>query len=512
MNKTQLNHSLLAASLLFIAFGGWSQDRRPVDILNVDNIYYDARVVEAERLIGNVRLLYEGAFLNCDSAWRFPSGDFEAFSNVFVNQGDTIKLYGDYLYLTRGDRVVRLRDNIRLYDREMTLTTDRLNYNLATGQANYFDGGVIRSTENQNVLKSKFGQYNKNTAFFYFKKDVVLTNPEYEIFSDTMRYHNPSEIAYFDGPTTIVSTDATIYCNQGFFNTQTEESRFSNGAQVHSGTNVLKGDSLAYNSRTNFGEVFRNVFMRDTTSSYYITGEYGWHDDVLRRSLVTDSAVMVQAMENDTLFLHADTLKAVPDSLDRRIILAYQRAKFFKEDLQGKCDSLIYFEGDSTITMFGQPLLWSDENQISGKTIKLYMYGGQIHRMYINSEALVVSEVSETAFNQIAGRELTGYFIDNALRKIDVSGNGQVVYYPEDDATGEVIGVNRADCSELTIYVADKRINRVVMHRKPVGALHPLGKAGQTDRYLNAYFWDTENRPPDRNGIFYWPSPEVSID
>lgn len=485
-----------------------AQDRRPVDILNADQILYDARIVEADRLIGNVRLRYEGSILNCDSAWRYPNGNFEAYSRVHINKGDSLRLYGDYMLITRNEREVRLRNNIRLIDNEMTLTTDRLVYDLRTGKARYRDGGVIRSTKNDNILTSVYGTYDKDTEFFHFRKNVVLTNPEYEVFSDTLRYHNVTEIAYFEGPSTILSKESTIYCNKGWFNTQTDESRFSNGAEVHSGTNILRGDSLIYDSQSNFGEVFRNVFMQDTTSNYYITGNYGWHNEQANRSLVTDSAVMVQFMGDDSLFLHADTLRAVPDSLDRRQVLAFYHVKFFKEDLQGKCDSLVYMEQDSTINMFGRPILWSLENQISGRQIRLLVFGGEIHRMDIDAEALVVSIAAPESYNQISGRELTGFFKESKLNIIEVRGNGQVVYYPEDDKEGGVIGVNRADCSEMVIHVDDNRIERVIMLRQPTGALHPMSKAAQTDRFLKNFFWETDNRPLSRDAIFYWARPE----
>lgn len=485
-----------------------AQEKRPVDILNADEILYDANIVEADRLIGNVRMRYEGSILNCDSAWRYPNGNFEAYSRVHVNKGDSLRIYGDYMLITRNEREVRMRDNIRLIDNEMTLTTDRLVYDLRTGKARYRDGGVIRSTKNDNILTSVYGTYDKDTEFFHFRKDVVLTNPEYEVFSDTLRYHNVTEIAYFEGPSTIVSKESVINCNRGWFNTQTDESRFSNGAEVLSGTNILRGDSLVYDRSTSFGEVFENVYMQDTTSNYYITGNYGWHDELANRSLVTDSAVMVQFMGDDSLFMHADTLRAIPDSLDRRKVLAFYHVKFFKEDLQGKCDSLVYLEQDSTIHMHGKPILWSKENQISGRDIRLLVYGGEVHRMDIDAEALVVSIAAPDCYNQISGRELTGYFVESKLNIIEVTGNGQVVYYPEDDKEGGVIGVNRADCSEMVIHVDDNRIERVIMLRQPTGALHPMSKAAQTDRFLKNFFWESENRPLKKEDIFYWSMPE----
>ena len=497
---------------LLIATTAWGQEKRPVEILNVDDHLFDDRISDAERLIGNVRLRYENAILTCDSAYKFPNGNFDAYSRVHVTKGDTLQLFGDYLSIVKGENEVVLRDNIRLIDKDMTLTTNDLVYDLTTGKARYVNGGTIQSRQNNNVLTSKIGVYDKETEFFSFRKQVVLTNPEYTIKSDTLRYHNLTEIAYVEGPTTITTKESTITCKQGWFNTRSEESRFSRGAEVLSGSNILRGDSLVFDNRRNYGEVFRNVFMRDTTSNYYITGNYGWHDEMNLKSLVTDSAMMVQVMDGDSLFLHADTLRAVPDSLQRRRVLAYHHVKFFKTDLQGKCDSLVFAEQDSTLRMFVDPILWSDENQISGTTIRLLIYGSQIHRMDIDSEALVVSEEGPDMYNQIAGRELVGLFKDSKLHRIDVDGNSQVVYYPEGSAPGTAVGVNRADCSGLTIFVDDNRIVKVVMRGSPSGGLHPMSKAAASDRKLERFFWDTTNRPLDRMGIFQRAAPATATD
>lgn len=490
----------------------WGQEKRPVEILNVDEHLFDDRISNAERLIGNVRLRYENAILTCDSAYKFPNGNFDAYSSVRITKGDTLQLFGNYLSIVKGENDVIVRDNIRLIDKDMTLTTNDLVYDITTGKARFIDGGTIVSRQNNNVLTSKIGVYDKESEFFSFRKQVVLTNPEYTIKSDTLRYHNLTEIAYVEGPTTITTKESTITCKQGWFNTRSEESRFSRGAEVLSGSNILRGDSLVFDNRRNYGEVFRNVFMRDTTSNYYITGNYGWHDEMNLKSLVTDSALMVQVMDDDSLFLHADTLRAEPDSLQRRRVLAYHHVKFFKTDLQGKCDSLVFAEQDSTIRMFVDPILWSDENQISGKTIQLLIYGSEIHQMNIDSEALVVSEEGTDRYNQIAGRELVGYFRDSKLHRIDVEGNSQVVYYPEGSAKGSAVGVNRADCSGLTIYVDDNRITRVVMRGSPSGGLHPISKATATDRRLERFLWDTSNRPLDRYSIFQSTAPVNATD
>jgi hypothetical protein len=213
---------------------------------------------------------------------------------------------------------------------------------------------------------------------------------------------------------------------------------------------------------------------------------------------------MIQIFDTDSLALHADTLLALTDSLDRKTIHAYHGVRFYKEDLQGLADSLTFSEKDSLLTMFVNPTVWSEANQIAGDTIQLKTYDGKIDKLYVRKNAFVTSEAVLGKYNQIKGLTLEGNFIENKLSRIDVSGNGQVVYFPLDGESEEprTIGVNNAACSNLSIYVNDNKIERVSMINKPSGALHPNSLASKEDKELQGFFWNSELRPLSVGDLF----------
>ncbi len=53
----------------------------------------------------------------------------------------------------------------------------------------------------------------------------------------------------------------------------------------------------------------------------------------------------------------------------------------------------------------------------------------QTDRLELYNNAFIASKVDSLRFNQIKGRSLTGYFKDNELYKIDIKGNGELLYY-----------------------------------------------------------------------------------
>lgn len=483
-----------------------AQEKLKVEILHADEVVMDPSISEAQRLLGNVRFKYKDALMFCDSAYRFNDGNFIAYSKVRIVQGDSLQLFSDRLSIDNTTKVAHLSDNIRLREKDMTLTTDLLDYDFDTDIASYYGGGKITSKTNSNILTSEQGFYDTESKFFQFRKDVELVNPEYTISSDTLRYSSNAEQAFFYGPTTINSEDTEIYCENGWYNTVSDLCQFNENALITSGSTIMKGDSIFYNGKTGDGEVFRNVEIQDTTSNYLIQGEYGRHNERERRSLVTGKAEMIQFFDGDSLFLHADTLLALPDSIGKQVIHASERVKFFKSDLQGKADSLTYSESDSLLSLFGKPIIWSKENQISGDQIDLTLNGGKIREMHIDKNSFIISEAIPGKYNQIKGKRTIGYFTDNSLRRIDVFGNGQIVYFPSEEKDGRtsITGLNRVDCSDVSLEVKENEIVKVALLTKPSGALHPLQKAQESEFTLEGFFWNTLQRPMSREDIFLW--------
>jgi lipopolysaccharide export system protein LptA len=516
--RTFLRVLFFACATLFAgtALGQQEGGRTVIKLINADRGVPLKGTPGAQKLLGNIKLKYKDVIMTCDSAYRFKNGDFDAFSRVHINQADTLHIYGDRLFVEADTKLAKLRKNIRMVDSDMTLTTDVLNYDMDKEEASYFDGGTLRSKENDNVLVSREGFYTANNKSMLFRKDVVLTNPEYTVNSDTLRYQTQSEIAYFYGPTTIVSDETEIYCENGWYDTKTEICQFNKKARIHSETNILKGDSIYYNGSTGFGEVFENVSIRDTTNNFLILGNYGKYDEKNDESLVTDQAELIQAFDKDSLFLHADTLFSYRDSLKKNIILAYHNVRFYKPDLQGKCDSLTYSEGDSLLVMFNTPMLWSSDNQISGERIDLKMKDGEVHQMYVDEAGLIISEAIAERYNQIKGRSITGYFRDNQLYEMLVVGNGQTLYFPveeeKESGSKSLLGMFRQDCSEIRILIDSSEIKKVTWIEQPSGGFYPNSKIAQDELTLDGFVWNASVRPMNRQDIFREPKVEKTVE
>jgi hypothetical protein len=126
----------------------------------------------------------------------------------------------------------------------------------------------------------------------------------------------------------------------------------------------------------------------------------------------------------------------------------------------------------------------------------------QLHEMYLTGVAFVASQIDSVKFDQMRGKEMTGYFRDNKLTRIVVSGNGQTIYYAEDQ--GNIMGANKTECSDLIIYLTDNKISRVNYTTQPDGTYFPLDQFPASESRLADFKWMGQWRPMYWRDVFTW--------
>lgn len=483
---------------------------RKIEILSTDNLLSDQRIGNGvQRLIGNVSLKDGNTFLYCDSAYRYPNNSIDAFSNVRIQQGDSVTIFGNYLNYSGNTRIAELQKNIRFIQKGSVLQTELLFYDMTSAIATYPNGGTITSKDN--TLISDYGNYNSRSRMFSFKKNVVLTNPQYVMTCDTLNYNSGTNTAYFTGPTHIKSKGNYIYCESGWYDTDNDIAQFSKNAYILSPQQKMKGDTIHFDKMADVGRAFGHVAIIDSAQRIIVTGDKAIRNGKTETSTVTGRALLKQYDDTDTLFLHADTLRSVDEhpvnkknvkdtSITWRVMYAYNKVKFFRSDIQGKCDSLVYSGKDSIMRLYKSPVLWSEKNQLTGENIELKTNGGEITKMYIKNSAFIISKEDSVKFNQIKGKQMTGTFKENKLSKIFVEGNGQTIYFAKDKE--KLIGVNRADCNSLMIYVKENAVEKITFHRKPDATLFPMSDFVPKEFLLKDFVWREQERPASVTDIF----------
>ena len=199
--------------------------------------------------------------------------------------------------------------------------------------------------------------------------------------------------------------------------------------------------------------------------------------------------------------MHADTLTFKIDSATKRqSFRGFHNVALFKKDLQARCDSIAYNEQDSLMHMFIDPIIWSDENQLTGETITLKKSGGKISNLFIEYEALIVSEVDTNNYNQIKGKTITGYFENNELDQIFVNGNGETIYFLGDEGK-PVTDMNKSICTNIEIKLDSSQIQTIKFITKPSSKMSPISSLSEKEKKLEGFHWKVSDRPKSREDL-----------
>lgn len=457
---------------------------------------------ELRKLIGDVIFKQENTFLYCDSAYQFEKrNEIECFGRVRMVQGDSITLTGKKLKYNGNTKVAVVTEEVVLKDKKMTLTTDYLQYDTEAKLATYQEGGKI--IDQENVLTSVRGYYNTSSKIFWFKKDVKLVNDKekYTLTSDTLQYNSVTKIATFRGPSKVTKEDDVLYADHGEYDTERAQSIFTGRAKVESGKYFIDGDKIRYDEVGKHGVAEGNVKMTSLENDLLVFGDkamYWGKDGIVK---VIGRPLVKNKMEADTLFLTADTLISVDrknpkdTSIKEKYLQAFHNVKIYKEDLQAKCDSLIYNFIDSTIYLFNDPLLWSGGSQIEADSINILMKNKKIYRMDTNVNSFIISQDTVKNFNQVKGKKMVAYFADDRISRVNVSGNGQSIYHALEEESNKLIGLNKADCSNIVIRFEKGDVRNITFVNKPDAKFIPPHEIVQTESRLKGFEWRYEEKP-----------------
>lgn len=477
-----------------------------------NRLYHDISISrDGDILIGSVRITHDGMVLTCDSAVVYEnSNSFLAYGHVHMVQGDSLSLKGDSLYYDGSQEFAQVFDHVIMKHGSMTLYTDILNYDRIDGRGFYDVGGKI--VDGKTVLTSQDGEYFTGDKTSNFRFDVLLlNNGKDSLLTDTLHYDTQSKWAHATGPSNILSDGSRIYTENGYYNTDTGKARLYDRPQFFNNGRQLVGDSIVYVKETELSEAFGNIYFYDPNNKSILLGDYGWYNDSTGEAMCTENAIAKDFSNvNDTLYIHGDTLRLQTfyhktDSA-YRVLRGFYHVRAFRSDMQMVCDSLSFISKDSCMTLYKDPILWSDSRQILGEVVSVYTNDSIIDSVYVDQQALLIEQLCDTTlYNQVGGSLMRAYFDEGSLKEFWVDGNGTAVNYPmEEDST--FLYMNYIEASKLRAYLEDEKLKRMKAFPSPKGTTYPLAMAPPERTKLPGFAWFEWIRPKDKDDIFEWKS------
>lgn len=486
------------------------------------NLYSDSAVYYQKenffRAWSNVRMVNDTVNMTSDSLeYEGNTKLAKAFGRVHMKDKKS-ELFANYVEYNRETDIATATGNVVMIDPNQRIETPHMTYDRKTGIA-YTDAGAVITGKDGTVTHTQVLTYNANTKVIDFDRNTMIETPDYRIVSDKMKMNQATDITEFLGRTTI--TDRKNPRNYivmpeggGRFNKRTGEAILKKRSTIYRDGKELSGDEMYFNDHTGFGWAKGNVLIDDPEENRFIKGEYGEVYRDVDSAFVTGRAYAVKAFAEDSLYFHADTIMAVRRADSTRVLKAYFNARYFKSDAQGKSDSIFYNETKGLMKFFRDPIMWSGEQQITGDTI--YAYNNpekQVMdsvRVFNNAFAISKSDsLTEKDFNQVKGKFMTGYFLNNKLNLVEVHENAQSVTYVDDENkdTGqkERIGINLSDCGIIEAEIKGNDVEVLACRIQASSKLYPESKLSEENRFLKDFKWRGEEKMKRWQDIFIDP-------
>lgn len=449
-----------------------------------------------------VQIAHQGIDLWCDIAVYYQKENrIRALGNVFMQQGDSIKMNSGYVEYNGDSKLAFARDKVTLRNASMTLTTDTLYFDRALQEAYYKSSGTIK--DSVNTLTSRQGRYYLTPKKYQFLSDVTLKNPEYILQSAQLDYYTTTRHAYMYGASTITGKDYKVYCERGFYDTPRETGYFVKKSRIDYNNRIIYGDSLYFEKKTQFAAATNRIKVIDTLNNTVVKGHYAQVFKAKDSVFITKRAVFINVVERDSLYIHGDTLM-VTGKPEERIVRAFHNARFYKSDLSGKCDSIHADQKTGLTQLIRRPILWSGEKQMTGDSIHLISNNQtkQLDSLKVLINAFIIEkDTLGDGFNQVKGKNLYGLFQNNKLHTVDVVKNGEVIYYLYNDKQ-ELVGIDKSVCGSIQLTVADNEIESITFFSDVNGDVFPDKDLPKNARKLKDFVWYGDEMIRSKEAIF----------
>jgi lipopolysaccharide export system protein LptA len=365
----------------------------------------------------------------------------------------------------------------------------------------------------------------------YFKNKVHLKDPDRDIYTDSLLYNVKTNIATFIAKTNIIGKDGSVITTKaGTYNLATGEALFSGRPSFSDSSRFAIADNIGYDKNTEVLQLEGNAKFVDSINNITVIGGQIFANGKVKSFLATRKPVMIIYRDGDSTYMAADTLFSglrKYDSLERKMVtqtdtlkktivintktsadtsiryfIGFHHVRIYNDSLQAGSDSLHYSTIDSTFKLFGDPVVWNDNSQVTGDTLYVFTQNQKPKRLYVFNNGLIINKTKEGMYNQIGGRTLNGYFVDGSIDYVRVKGSpAESIYYPQDDDSAYV-GMNRSSGDVIDVYFVKKELNKVKFVNNVDGVLYPMKDIPGDKKELKGFKWLDKRRPKNWLELF----------
>lgn len=442
------------------------------------------------------------------------------------------------------------RDNVNMYTDSVFVRTTALDYDSKLQKALFVS--PIDFHKDDNMLSSEGGWYLRDDDLFFFTGNVHAITPTQEVWGDSLYYSRPVNnitmlgnvqlqdttrsvaavsdyLLYEDSlstltlrkkaavalwsekdgkvDTTYCGAEALVYktvrkCDLDSLELSLSQSRLelmqsdavkeyrkraseqaAQKNQQASGANAPQGRAAASAQRNKSSQ--GGAKPSDSLST------------ALSDSLAVASRDSLAIAALDSLALNVTP----PDTTKVDFAFGLGDVRIFREDMQMRCDSLVFCALDSIARFYRDPVVWNEQRrQYTSDSLFVLVKDQKVDRANLISNAFVAIKEDSLLFDQIRSTEVMAYFDDEmALKRFDALGGVNAIFYLEEN--DELATVNKVEAKLMSATLADGDLESLYYFEQPKNDAYPIVQFPQKDRLMKGFTWRDAERPKSKEDI-----------
>lgn len=479
-----------------------------------NQLYTDELEYDIHSKIG--QYLREGTLINGETSVSSIEGKYDGFSKRTWFKG-----------------------NVVVSNPKYTIEAKQLGYHLENKVVEILDSALV--TTEETLIYSARGTYNTQTTQASFTARTTVDMEDQVLVADRLEYNEKNLAGKAWGNVTIQDrkNNSVLFCNQADYDKRSGWGKAVGDVQIDQdgGRSILWCKEVSFNKLTGYVIAKGDVEWMDTVEKTSVLAEVVEYNDFTKFTLATGHPKLLAVADADTTFLRADTLMSirvsdlnnlkwkprwegkkivgkqynllVTDSsyikkdieYDPKLIVAQHTVKIFSDSMQAVCDSLSYSQVDSCFRLYVKPVLWSQERQATGDSIRIRMVENKPKQISLLGNAFMLSNSGfADLYDQVSGVTIDAWLDSNRVRDAYVNRNAQCIYHIHGD-DGGFVGTNRAESAEMRLYFSKRSIRRIAFINDPKGKVITLDELNKTPQQLDGFKLYPERRPPNRDAI-----------
>ena len=493
--------------------------------LKSDRLEYDANESLA-KFRGNLVELYdkEGNILNTnflnyntkDSIATFFNG--AALHNADGNLIESV----EGMYFSK-EKLFTFKDSVAMFTDSVLVSTEQLDYHTDTDIAVFKSNTV--AWRDSSILFANSGRFIRPQNLFDFDKDGYILTKEQELWADRLMYYRTSGNADLFDNVQILDTVQKSIClaHKAIYRPSPRKIELTREPVVgmysvendKPDTLFLAADSILYRTMRYVEIDSSHMILAKERLNLMAVDPIAIHDKERREARkpknnpsgsmdkkikdkglaeIADSAEVTAVKPEEIV---EDYCTSISDTTEIDFLDAYRNVRFYRQDVQGMCDSLVYTGLDSIVRFYSRPVMWQDgTNQFSADSIQALIKNKSLDKINLITNSFIAMKEDSLHYNQIRSTEMAAYFKDNDIYRFDAFGGVSAIFFMEEDST--ITLMDREECKMMTTRIKERKIQRTRSIQELKQNVFPVYNLSPDDMYLKGFEWRGEERPRTR--------------